>query len=47
MIVVNLGKITDQEFPELDQSVQLRRTLHGSYGGWLADLHLTQYRPIK
>ena len=30
VVIVNVGKITDQEIWELDCSVQLRRTLHGN-----------------
>ena len=38
---VNVGKITDEDFPELGYSVQLRRTHYTEmYGDWLADLAL-------
>ena len=38
---VNLGKITDEDFPELGYSVQLCRTHYTEmYGDWLADLAL-------
>ena len=36
VVVVNVGKFTDQDFPELHCSVQLRRTLHGNIW-WLVD----------